>query len=59
MGEEMVTVWVARRPPGDECSKTGSILGKRLTEEEALRAAVEGAGRFASGLGRHGDFSEL
>ncbi len=26
---------------------------------EALRAAVEGAGRFASGLGRHGDFSEL
>jgi enoyl-CoA hydratase len=25
----------------------------------ALRAAMEGAGRFASGLGRHGDFSEL
>ena len=40
MGEEMVNVWVARCPLGDECSKKGSILGKKLTEEEAREVIV-------------------
>jgi len=40
MSDEMVTVFVARCPLGDQCSKKFGILAKKLTVEEAREAVA-------------------